>query len=158
MKKIKKIAVLTGGGDCPGLNAVIRGIVKTAITKYGCEVTGFLDGYNGLVNNRCVNLSLKDVSGILLKGGTILGTTNKDNPFKYPVQNKNKIFYRDVSDKAVGNLKKNKVDVLVTIGGDGTQASAYLFSKKGVRVIGIPKTIDNDLSGTDMTFGFDSLV
>lgn len=153
---IKTIGVLTAGGDCPGLNAVIRAVVKTAIGKYGLNVVGFKDGYRGLVLSDHVEIDLSDVSGILDKGGTILGTSNKDNPFKYLVTSKDPQEYRDMSDVCMENLVKLGVDCLITIGGDGTLTSARDFYRKGLKVIGVPKTIDNDLSGTEVTFGFNT--
>jgi ATP-dependent phosphofructokinase / diphosphate-dependent phosphofructokinase len=155
-KKIKKIAVLTGGGDCPGLNAVIRAVTRTAIIKYGYEVVGYKFGYKGLYNNEIVPLTLDAVSGILHKGGTILYSSNKDNLFDYTVEENGQMVKKDVSDVAVANMKKENIDVLVVIGGDGTLTSARDFARKGVKVIGIPKTIDNDLGATEVTFGFNS--
>ncbi|WP_243289095.1 6-phosphofructokinase [Clostridium perfringens] len=157
MQPIKKIAILTGGGDCPGLNAVIRAVTRTAILKYGYEVIGYKFGYRGLYNNDFVKLDLDSVSGILHRGGTILHSSNKDNLFDYQVEDENgKIVKKDVSDVGVENLKKEGVDALVVIGGDGTLTSARDFSRKGVNVIGVPKTIDNDLLATDVTFGFNT--
>lgn len=155
-KKVKKIGVLTGGGDCPGLNVVIRAVTRTAILKYGYEVVGYKYGYKGLYNNETVPLNLDTVSGILHKGGTILFSSNKDNLFDYAVEEEGKTVKKDVSDVAVQNMKKDGIDVLVVIGGDGTLTSARDFARKGVKVIGIPKTIDNDLGATDVTFGFNS--
>ncbi|TDT51956.1 6-phosphofructokinase [Fonticella tunisiensis] len=157
-KKVKKIALLTGGGDCPGLNAVIRAVTRTAIMKYGYEVIGYKFGYRGLYNNETIPLTLETVSGILHRGGTILYSSNKDNLFDYAVEEDGKIVKKDVSDVAIENLKKEGVDVLVVIGGDGTLTSARDFARKGVNVIGVPKTIDNDLAATDLTFGFYSAV
>lgn len=151
---VKRIGVLTGGGDCPGLNAVLRAVVKTAMVKYGYEVIGFKDGYKGLVTNNFVTFKPGDVSGILDKGGTILGTSNRDNPFNFRVEKDGKVEYRDMSDRVVENLNMLDIDCMVLIGGDGTLTSARDFSGKGVKVIGVPKTIDNDLSATDTTFGF----
>jgi ATP-dependent phosphofructokinase / diphosphate-dependent phosphofructokinase len=151
--KIKKIALLTGGGDCPGLNAVIRAVTRTAILKYGYEVIGYKYGYKGLYNNDIVPLDLGSVSGILHKGGTILYSSNKDNLFNYQVEENGEKVYRDVSDIGVENLKKENVDVLVVIGGDGTLTSARDFARKGVKVVAVPKTIDNDLAATEITFG-----
>lgn len=151
---VKKIGVLTGGGDCPGLNAVIRAVVKTATGVYGWEVLGFRDGYRGLVNNDYIKLRKANVSGILDRGGTILGTSNRDNPFKYKVQDNGTTRCVDMSDQVITNLRKLEIDCLVIIGGDGTLASARDFARKGLKVIGVPKTIDNDLSATDLTFGF----
>jgi ATP-dependent phosphofructokinase / diphosphate-dependent phosphofructokinase len=155
---IKKIALLTGGGDCPGLNAVIRAVTRTAILKYGLEVVGYKFGYRGLYNNDLVPLDLKAVSGILHRGGTILYSSNKDNLFDYQVEENGKMVKKDVSDVAVENMKKENIDVLVVIGGDGTLTSARDFARKGVRVIGVPKTIDNDLAATDYTFGFNTAI
>lgn len=154
-KNIKKIAVLTGGGDCPGLNAVIRAVVKTAINQYSLEVVGVEDGFEGLIRQKIRKLNSFDVSGILAVGGTILGTSNKANPFKYWVDGKE----IDVSDKLVHYCRDEKIDALVCIGGDGTLTMAnQLYTQKGLSVVGVPKTIDNDLSATDRTFGFDSAV
>lgn len=155
---VKTIGVLTGGGDCPGLNAVIRAIVKVAIGKYGIKVMGFKDGYKGLVLYNYKELELSDASGILDKGGTILGTSNKDNPFKFIINHNESQDYKDMSDVCIENLSKLGVDCLIAIGGDGTLTSARDFSRKGLKVIGVPKTIDNDLSATDMTFGFNTAV
>lgn len=157
-QSIKKIALLTGGGDCPGLNAVIRAVTRTAILNYGIEVIGYKFGYRGLYNNDFVPLTLESVSGILHRGGTILYSSNKDNLFDYQVEENGKMVKKDVSDVAVENLKKEGVDVLVVIGGDGTLTSARDFSRKGVKVIGVPKTIDNDLACTDVTFGFNTAI
>jgi len=155
---IKSVAVLTGGGDCPGLNAVIRAVAKTAISRYGLEVWGIEDGYLGLIEDRMHVLSYNDVSNILTIGGTILGSCNKANPFKYPMKVGNTTRTRDVSNNCVKTLKDHGIDALICIGGDGTMASAAEFAKKGVTVMGVPKTIDNDLYGTDITFGFNTAV
>jgi 6-phosphofructokinase 1 len=157
-ENIKKIALLTGGGDCPGLNAVIRAATRTAILKYGYEVIGYKFGYRGLYNNDYIPLTLESTSGILHRGGTILYSSNKDNLFDYHVEEDGKMIKKDVSDVAVENLKKEGVDVLVVIGGDGTLTSARDFARKGINVIGVPKTIDNDLASTDVTFGFNTAV
>ncbi|ACV62971.1 phosphofructokinase [Desulfofarcimen acetoxidans DSM 771] len=153
--KIKKIGVLTGGGDCPGLNAVIRAIVKTA-ASYSISVVGILDGFGGLIHNQTWKLTEKDVMGILPRGGTILGTTNRDDPFNYPVIQDGKKVLADVSSQVKNNLHQNELDALIVIGGDGTLKIALGFHQIGVPVIGVPKTIDNDLSATDQTFGFDT--
>lgn len=155
---IKRIALLTGGGDCPGLNAVIRAVTRTAILQYGYEVVGYRYGYRGLYNNDYIPLTLDTVSGILHKGGTILYSSNKDNLFDYTVEENGVSVKKDVSDVAVENLKKAGIDALVVIGGDGTLTSARDFSRKGVKVIGVPKTIDNDLAATDVTFGFNTAI
>lgn len=151
---VKKIGVLTGGGDCPGLNAVLRAVVKTAMVKYGYEVIGFRDGYRGLVMDDYENFKAGDVSGILDKGGTILGTSNRDNPFNFRVEKDGKVEYVDMSDRVMKNVEAHGIDCMVLIGGDGTLTSARDFARKGMNVVGIPKTIDNDLSATDTTFGF----
>lgn len=158
MKKIRKVGILTGGGDCPGLNAVIRAVVNTAQREFGIEVCGILDGYAGLVHNNVCKLELADVSGILPRGGTILGTSNRDNPFHFAEESRGRPKeYRDVSAQAMKTIDENGIDVLLAVGGDGTQSIAQLFYEKySLPVIGIPKTIDNDLNGTDVTFGFDT--
>ena len=155
VQPIKKIALLTGGGDCPGLNAVIRAITRAAILNYGIEVIGYRFGYKGLYHNNFMPLTMETVTGILHRGGTILYSSNKDNLFDYLVDDGHggKV-KKDVSDVAVENLKKDGVDVLVILGGDGTLTSARDFSRKGVNVIGVPKTMDNDLASTDVTYGF----
>jgi len=150
----KKIGVMTGGGDCPGLNAVIRAVTKTAIGKYGHEVIGFRDGYRGLVKNDYVNLSSANVSGILDRGGTILGSSNRDNPFKFLIERNGVVEERDMSERVIENISVHEIDAMIFIGGDGTLTSARDFSRMGVKVIGVPKTIDNDLSCTETTFGF----
>lgn len=155
---IKKIGVLTGGGDCSGLNAVIRAITKTAILKYDLKVIGYIFGYRGLYLNEWIKLTLNKVSGIQHIGGTILFSSNKDNLFDYTVEKKGKSFREDVSDVAIQNMQKEDVDALIIIGGDGTLTSARDFSRKGVKLIGVPKTIDNDLDATDVTFGFNTAI
>jgi len=151
---IKRIGVMTGGGDCPGLNAVLRAVVKTAMHKYGWEVIGFREGYKGLVTNDFIKMSSSDVSGILDKGGTILGSSNRDNPFNFRIERDGKVEYKDMSERVVDNVAMHELDCLVLIGGDGTLTSARDFARKGVKIVGVPKTIDNDLSATDTTFGF----
>ncbi|QTL98489.1 ATP-dependent 6-phosphofructokinase [Iocasia frigidifontis] len=158
VKGIKKIALLTGGGDCPGLNAVIRAATKTAIIKYGVEVVGFVNGYKGLYNGNIMNLDMDAISGILPRGGTILYTSNKTNLFRMPFKENGETIYKDLSDVGVKNIKEAGIDALIIIGGDGTLTSARDFARKGVKVIGVPKTIDNDLAYTDITFGFDTAV
>lgn len=158
MSQIKKIAILTGGGDCPGLNAVIRAVTRTAILKYGYEVIGYKYGYRGLYLNDFIPLTLDSVTGLIHKGGTILYTSNKDNLFDYQIEENGQIVKKDVSDVAIENMKKEGVDALVVVGGDGTLTSARDFSRKGVKVVGVPKTIDNDLGGTDYTFGFNTAI
>ncbi len=151
---IKKIGVITGGGDCPGLNAVLRAVVKTAMFRYGCRVIGFRDSYRGMVLNDYMEFGPNDVSGILDKGGTILGTSNRDNPFHFRVSESDGDQYADMSDTVIGNVKALGLDCMIMIGGDGTLTSARDFHRKGMNVVGVPKTIDNDLSATDLTFGF----
>ncbi|MEL7568169.1 MAG: ATP-dependent 6-phosphofructokinase [Dehalobacterium sp.] len=153
-----RIGVLTGGGDCPGLNAVIRAVVKTAVSDYGMEVLGIKDGYKGLVEEELIPLGIEQVAGILPKGGTILGTTNRDSPFRYRVRTNDQDVYLDKSDQAIEVIKGNGLEALIVIGGDGTLTIAQKFFERGINVIGVPKTIDNDLSATDMTFGFDTAV
>ena len=155
MSEIKRIGVLTGGGDCSGLNAVVRAVTLTAINKYGCEVIGFKKGYAGLYANDYMELTVENTERILAQGGTILRNSNKDNLFNYAYRDENgNIMHKDVSDVAVENLKKLNIDALVVIGGDGTLTSARDFARKGVKVIGVPKTIDNDVLYVDHTFGF----
>ncbi len=158
MKKKERIAVLTGGGDCPGLNAVIRAVAKKAMLDFGMEVIGIEDGYEGIIENRYRTLHYNDVSGILTLGGTILGTSNTANPYRYAVRKGDQLELKDVSRQAIRNLKKLRALCLVCIGGDGTLSIAHRLQTDGVDVVGVPKTIDNDLKGTDITFGFDSAV
>ncbi len=155
---VKKIGILTGGGDAPGLNAVIYALTRACITKYGYEVIGYKFGYRGLYNNDFIRLSLSSTSGILHRGGTMLYSSNKDNLFDYTIEENGVKVKKDCSDVAIENMKKEGVDALVVLGGDGTLTSARDFSRKGVKVIGVPKTIDNDLGATDATFGFDTAV
>ena len=140
-----KIGMLTGGGDCPGLNAVIRAVVRKGIFHYHDEFLGFLEGWRGLIENKSMVLDLDSVSGILPRGGTIL-RTSRTNPSKRP----------DGVDRCMATIAANKIDALVAIGGDDTLSVAQKLHEKGVRVVGVPKTIDNDLGGTDYTFGFDT--
>ena len=153
-----KIGILTGGGDCPALNAVIRAAVKTSI-GYGWEVLGIEEGFDGLVQCKTRPLTAGSVSGILHLGGTILGTTNAANPFSYPTPGEGgKTTEQDISDTVVSNFRKLGLDALIVIGGDGTLGIAEKFYNKGIPLVGVPKTIDNDLSGTVITFGFDTAV
>jgi len=153
---IKRIGVLTGGGDAPGLNAVIRAIVKSASTA-GIECVGLEDSFDGLVYpERSRVLTLRDVTGILRLGGTILGTTNRGNPFDYPVDAAGGS--TDYSTRCIQNARAMGLDAVVVIGGDGTLSIAHEFHKRGLPVVGVPKTIDNDIVETTMTFGFDSAV
>lgn len=151
---IKKIGVLTGGGDCPGLNAVLRAIVKTAVYRYECEVIGFRDGFRGLVVNDFIKLKPPNVSGILVRGGTILGSSNRDNPFNFKIEKDGQTTYADLSDQVIKHVAEHAVECMLVIGGDGTLGIARDLIAKGMQVIGVPKTIDNDLYATDTTFGF----
>jgi 6-phosphofructokinase 1 len=145
------IGILTAGGDCPGLNAVIRGVAKAAM-HYGIRVLGIHDGFRGLVENRYSLLDNRLVSGILTQGGTFLGSS-RDKPHKMPMGGK----VLDMTEVAVNNYHKLNLDCLVCLGGNGTQKNAWRLHKKGgINVLTLPKTIDNDVAGTDITFGFDS--
>ncbi|MCK4460414.1 MAG: 6-phosphofructokinase [candidate division Zixibacteria bacterium] len=155
-REIKRIGILTGGGDCPGLNAAIRAIVKTAHNDYDLEVIGFSDGYEGLIENRYRQIDIDDASGILARGGTILGTSNRADPFHFPVLQGEEYIYLDRSSQAVRNFESLGLDALIAIGGDGTMAASARMAKEGLPIVGVPKTIDNDLFGTEVTFGFDS--
>ena len=157
-EKKRRFAVLTGGGDCPGLNAVIRAVIKTFLQN-DCEVFGIYNGFNGLINGNLKLMNYADVSGILPRGGTILGTTNRDNPFKFAVEGNGELVYYDMRDKVVENLQKHDIEALVVIGGDGSlNIGAKLARECGIKVVGVPKTIDNDLPCTERTFGFDTAV
>jgi 6-phosphofructokinase 1 len=156
MPSIKRIGVLTGGGDAPGLNAVIRAVVKCSANS-GIECIGLEDSFDGLIEpDRNRPLTPRDVTGILRFGGTILGTTNRGNPFAYPVNTSEGT--RDYSDRCVDMFHKMGLDALVVIGGDGTLAIAHQFSGRGIPIVGVPKTIDNDIVGTTNCFGFDTAV
>ncbi|MDT8322679.1 MAG: ATP-dependent 6-phosphofructokinase [Bacteroidota bacterium] len=162
--RIRRIAINTGGGDAPGLNAVIRAVTISAIER-GWDVVGIRDGYNGVMmpeeygDAGLIPLTLESVRGITHLGGTILGTTNKGNPLEYPVQQKDGSYKTvDRSGEIVRACKKNKIDAVVAIGGDGSLSIAHALFEKGLRIVGVPKTIDNDLSETVVTFGFDSAV
>lgn len=153
MSKRLRVGVLTGGGDCPGLNAVIRAVAKSLIIQHNAEVLGFEDGFQGLIEERMRPLNYRDVSGILTIGGTILGTSNKANPFSY---------YRrgdaDVSAQVLNFVETLGLDAIVVIGGDGTMSISHRLQEVGINIVGVPKTIDNDLMETERTFGFDSAV
>lgn len=159
MTRGKRIAINTGGGDAPGLNAVIEAVVMSAYRR-NWEVYGIKNGYTGLLNtDEIVRLTPEGVRRISIQGGTILGTTNKGNPFEMPVKNvTGDIEIRDVSDRVIQNFKRLRFDCLVAVGGDGSLKIAYDLFQKGIPVIGVPKTIDNDLGGTIITFGFDTAV
>ena len=155
----KRIAILTGGGDCPGLNAVIRAVVKHARNTHGWEIIGFEDGFEGLYQQRWIELGPSDVTDLLTRGGTILGSSNRGNPFAFPVKlpsGEEQIL--DVSDECVANLRSLDVEALVVVGGDGTMGMARQFMDKGVQIVGVPKTIDNDLEATDYTVGYQTAV
>ena len=157
---VKKVAILANGGDVSGFNAVIRAIVKTAENN-GIDCYGFIDGYNGLLKNNYEKLSTANdehASGILQKGGSIIGSSTNANVFHYKVEENGETVYKDLSDVCVENIKKDGFDCLFTLGGDGTQKSARDFSTKGINVIGVPKTIDNDVACTDITFGYNTAV
>jgi len=158
-RKIRRIGVLTGGGDAPGLNAVLRAVVRAACAE-GWTVVGSRDGFAGFVENRDIQiLDAGSVRGILHRGGSILGCSNRANPFAYPTMRKGKLTYPDVSRRLIRNVEKLRLDGLVLIGGDGTMTMADRLTKLGLdRLVGVPKTIDNDLSCTDRTFGFASAV
>jgi phosphofructokinase-like protein len=158
---MKKILLATGGGDCPGLNAVIRGIVKAAKHKGGWEVWGSIEAFNGIFSDppELVKLNSKKTAGIHVKGGTIIKTTNRGNPLDYPVRQADGSWSSiDRTQELVDRIKNKGFDVLINIGGDGSQRISMALSEKGLNVIGVPKTIDNDLSATDLTFGFTTAV
>jgi 6-phosphofructokinase 1 len=155
---LKRIGILTGGGDCPGLNAVIRAVAKAAIGDQR-QVIGIEDGYLGLIENRFRVLEYLDVSGILTRGGTILGSCNKANPSRYAVPDgQGHWTIRDVRDQVVEHYHQAGLDALVVIGGDGTMSGAAGLVQRGLNIVGVPKTIDNDLWGTEITFGHDTAV
>ncbi|MCK6605943.1 MAG: ATP-dependent 6-phosphofructokinase [Ignavibacteriaceae bacterium] len=163
--KIKRIAVNTGGGDAPGLNAVIKAVVMAALNR-GWEVLGIRDGYNGIFlpanypkGDGLINLTYADVKDITSQGGTILGTTNRGNPMKFPMKTASgDVVEVDRSDEIIEGFRRHNIDALIAIGGDGSLTMANSFAKKGLKVIGVPKTIDNDLEKTNITFGFDTAV
>ena len=155
---VKKVAILANGGDVSGFNAVIRAIVKTAENN-GVECYGFIDGYRGLLKNDYIKLSSADTaSGILQKGGSIISSSTNANVFRYKVEENGKVVYKDLSEQCVQNVKEDGFDCIFTLGGDSTQKSARDFSLRGINVIGVPKTIDNDVACTDITFGYNTAV
>jgi phosphofructokinase-like protein len=157
MSDIRCIGIATGGGDAPGLNAVIRASTRAAILKYKWKVIGIPDGFDGLVwPEKSFELTLKEVSGILPRGGTILGTTNRGNPFQYRTDRDGKEVVTDISARVIENAAKLGIDAVITIGGDGSQKIGHELFQKGLKLVGVPKTIDNDLSATEVTFGFDT--
>ena len=156
---MRRIGVLTGGGDAPGLNAVIRAVVKTAVIDYQCEVLGIHDGFDGLIEPLGVSpLTLESVRGILPRGGTILGTANRGNPFARRVRRGDVEVVEDVSSQVMQSIESLRLDALIVVGGDGTLRISQEFFEQGCPVVGVPKTIDNDVGGTDVSFGFDTAV
>ena len=153
MAKSLRVGVLTGGGDAPGLNAVIRAVTKCLILQHDAEVIGIEDGFQGLIEQRIMPLSYRDASGILTRGGTILGASNRANPFSYYKRG-----HADVSAEVRKYARSIALDAIVVIGGDGTMSVAQGLSEMGLNMVGVPKTIDNDLMATDRTFGFDTAV
>jgi len=149
---VKRIGILTGGGDCPGLNAVIRAITRVCIIDYNLEIIGILDGFEGAVEGHSKKLTFEDVANILPLGGTILGTSNKANPFDYRLNGRS----GDQTERMLENLDQWKIDALCCIGGDGTLTMSNKLRELFPNIVGIPKTIDNDLEATDQTFGFDT--
>ncbi|MHC1783240.1 MAG: 6-phosphofructokinase [Anaerolineaceae bacterium] len=154
---MNRIAILTGGGDAPGLNAVIRAVVKTANLQYNCEVLGVKDGFDGFVEEDGIFLlDANAVRGILPRGGTILGTANRGNPFARKVVQNGEVIIEDISEKIINSIRALRLDALIVVGGDGTLHIAQELFPLGVPVVGVPKTIDNDINGTIFTFGFDT--
>jgi len=157
MKRKKRILVATGGGDCPGLNAVIRAIVRKATGEYNWEVVGSTDAFNGVLMEpmELRILDIESVSGIHQRGGTIIGTTNRGGPFQWPVLHSDGTYtYEDRSDEMIRRLQYQGIEAVINIGGDGSQRISQQLFEKGLNIIGVPKTIDNDLSATDFTFGY----
>ncbi|MEW5977166.1 MAG: ATP-dependent 6-phosphofructokinase [Acidobacteriota bacterium] len=161
MTRRKRILIATGGGDCPGLNAVIRAVVRKATRDYNWEVLGSIDAFNGILYEP-MELKILDraaVSGIHVRGGTILGTTNRGGPFQWPIQNADGTWrFEDRSDELIRKLEYQRVEAVINIGGDGSQRISQKLFEKGLNIIGVPKTIDNDLSATDFTFGYQTAV
>ncbi len=161
---VKRVAIMTGGGDCPGLNAVIRAVVQTGKLRYGWDILGVEDAFNGLVDLEYRSphgnqwLDLRSVRGILARGGTILGTSNRGDPFQYVVKDEHGTRTEDRSAVVMENFRQLGLDALVSIGGDGSMRIAKQFCDIGMPIVGVPKTIDNDLAATDQTFGFDTAV
>jgi 6-phosphofructokinase 1 len=154
-----RLGVLSGGGDAPGLNAVIRSVVKTAVNKYRYEVTGICDGFEGILSpTRTRELTPWTARGILFLGGTILGTTNRGNPFAVKIDENGKEVVKDLSSEVVKNIRDLGLDDLIVIGGDGSLKIGHALQKMGVNIIGVPKTIDNDLMATYVTFGYQTAV
>lgn len=157
MKPVRTIGIVNGGGDAPGLNAVIRAVVRAAISEHGMRVIGIRNGFDGLIwPEGAKEMTEESVSGILPRGGTILGTTNRGNPFAYKTTENGVETVHDFSSLCMDNARRLGIDAIVVIGGDGTQHIARDFFRKGLNVVGVPKTIDNDLDATEVTFGFDT--
>lgn len=157
MKPVRTIGIVNGGGDAPGLNAVIRAVVRTAISQHSMRVVGIRNGFDGLIwPEGAKEMTEESVSGILPRGGTILGTTNRGNPFAYKTQENGVETVQDYSSLCIDNARRLGVDAIIVIGGDGTQHIARDFFRRGVNIVGVPKTIDNDLDATEVTFGFDT--
>jgi 6-phosphofructokinase 1 len=150
MNKVRRIGILTGGGDCPGLNAVIRAVVRTATRDHDLEVIGIQFGFEGLLDKSCIPLTSELIRGILPKGGTLLRTTNRGNPFEFPTDTGRE----DRSQVAIDNIRELGIDGIIAIGGDGTLRITQRLYESGIPMIAVPKTIDNDLAATDFTFGF----
>ncbi|HUM16290.1 MAG TPA: ATP-dependent 6-phosphofructokinase [Candidatus Nitrosotalea sp.] len=156
MARPRHIGVVTAGGDCPGMNAALRAVVKAAVARHDIRVTGFLDGFAGLMGDRARPLGFDDVSGIVALGGTLLGASNRDDPFRVPTEQPGGPAYVDRSDAVLATAARHGIEALVVVGGDGSLTIARRLEAKGLAVVGIPKTIDNDVPGTDITLGFDS--
>jgi ATP-dependent phosphofructokinase / diphosphate-dependent phosphofructokinase len=154
---LRTIGLCNGGGDAPGLNAVIRAVVCTAVRGYNWRVMGITNGYNGLIwPEESYELTLEKIRGILPRGGTILGTTNRGNPFAYPVETSGKTVVTNFSARCIENLERMGIEAMIVIGGDGTLHIANEFARLGMKVVGVPKTIDNDIRATEISFGFDT--
>ncbi len=157
MKPVRTVGIVNGGGDAPGLNAVIRAVVRAAISEHGMRVIGIRNGFDGLIwPEGAIEMTEETVSGILPRGGTILGTTNRGNPFAYKTTENGVETVQDYSALCIDNARRLGIDAIIVIGGDGTQHIARDFFRRGVNVVGVPKTIDNDLHATEVTFGFDT--
>jgi len=157
MSQTRTIGVVTGGGDCPGLNAAIRAIVRVGKLEHGWRIMGVADGFDGLLHpEMCRELTIESVRGILPRGGTILGSTNSLDPFAYPVKDAGTTSTKDCSPQCFDGLRQLGIEALIVIGGNGTLTIAHRLSQMGMKLVGVPKTIDNDLQLTDVTLGFDS--
>jgi len=154
----RTIGILTGGGDCPGLNAVIRAVVRTARSEHDLDVMGIQLGFEGLLTRACVPLTTESIRGILPKGGTLLRTTNRGNPFAFPALQEGHPVVVDRSTEVIRNIHELGIDGIVAIGGDGTLRIAQRLFERGIPIVAVPKTIDNDLAATDYTFGFHTAV